>query len=550
LADSDVITKTPKPAKATDLNLDENATHELYLFDSEAADAACNFIECLRHVSGPLAGERFLLAPWQRQHTRSLFGWKRKDNGKRRFQVAYIEVPRKNGKTTWAAAIALYMTFADGEQGGQVYSAAKDLEQACLCYDTALAMVEDHPFLSQVAKIRKMPKSINDPTTRTKYKPLAGKSIPGTGFSPSGIIFDELHEQSDRLLWDKLQSGRGARSQPLTVALTTAGFDRSSVCWTLHQKARDIIDGKAQDDKFYPVIYAADEDDDWTDPDVWRKANPNFGTSMRDDYLFDEFETTKTEPDYVNTFRRWYLNQWTGQDKQWISLHEWDDGAEDERLWDEFAGRPCWCGLDLSNVRDATAFVMVFHDHRFEPVDGRRRYVALPTIWTPRTPGTKRDAQDTRQLQNWALKGSVRTDAGEKDISMDSMEEHICTLREKYDIEEIAFDPYHARGLVESLENRGFAMAKFAQTPANYTQGCKELEVLIGRGDLRHDGNECMRWMVGNAAKREDSSGNIKPDKGASGDKIDGLVSLIMGLSLAMRVNQGSMYETPGAMLF
>ena len=286
----------------------ENPTPEFH-FDENAANIAVLFFErFLHHSKGEWAGRPFQLEQWQKdQVIRPLFGWKRAD-GTRRYRRAYIEIPRKNGKSTLGAAIALALLYIDSEPGAEVYSAASDREQAAIVFNEARAMVETSPELLRRSKPFR--RSIVVPGTRSSYRVLSADAPHQHGLNAHGIVFDELHTQPDRELWDVLNTSTGARRQPLVVMLTTAGYDRESICWEQHEYARQILQGIVQDDSFFACIYGAEESDDWLDPATWRKANPNLGVTISLDYLEGEARRAQISPAYQNTFRRLHLNQW------------------------------------------------------------------------------------------------------------------------------------------------------------------------------------------------------------------------------------------------
>src|SRR5437867_9476418 len=334
-----------------------SARKSRFWFDEEAAERACSFFEdMLVHVKGEWAGQPFVLEPWQRDIARSLFGWKRRD-GTRRYRIAYIEVPKKNGKSTLVAGIGLYLLTADGEQGGEVYSAAADREQAAIVFSTAKSVVQASPELA--ARCETYHRSIVVPRTGSSYKVLSADVPTKHGLNPSGILFDELHAQPNRELWETLVTGGAARRQPLVVAITTAGYDRQSICYELHDHAVKVRDGIIHDDAFLPVIYAADEAGDWTDPKVWKKANPSLGVSVKVDFIREECERAKENPRKQNSFRRLHLNQWTEQSTRWIDMGVWAEcaGAVDAEA---LQGRICYAGLDLSSTTDLSAFVLLF----------------------------------------------------------------------------------------------------------------------------------------------------------------------------------------------
>lgn len=512
-------------------------------FSEQRADEVCLFLEALPHVKGPRAGEKLKLEPWQRDFVRKAFGTLNLD-GSRRYRECYMEIGRKNGKTFLAAGIALYLLLADGEMGAEVYSAATTRDQASESYDAAVAMVNRTPWLSKVCRVFRSPKRIYVESTGSKYEPLASAEGPIHGKNPHGIIFDELHKQKTRGLWDALHTGRGARRQPFSLAITTAGHDRSSICWEQHQKAVATLNGTLDEPQFLPVLFAADPADDWTAEATWRKANPNYGVSIYPEFLAAECEKAKRSAAFENTFRNLYLCQWVEQAIRWLKLDEWDAGREDID-WSDFDGAPAWCGMDLSSTRDVTAFVTVFREDE--------RFYVRPKLWIPSEPITPRAEHDQRALRNWAGRGWIDETSG-NEVDYGEVMEYIDRECQRFDVRTIAFDPWHSPALIQRMNDAGFDQSKwrkFGQTIGNFAGPCRELERLLGAGLLRHDGNEVLRWMASNVAAKVDSSGNVRPDKGKSGEKIDGIVAMLMALGASMAdegafIESGSLFYSGG----
>jgi phage terminase large subunit-like protein len=513
-----------------------------YEFKEELAERAIRFFRTqLRYVEGRRAGQPFLLEEWQERILRDLFGWVRED-GTRRYRIAYIEVPRKNGKSTFAAGIALYLLLCDGEERPQVYSCAGDRGQASIVFSVAREMVNaGSARLQGMAELRQY-KILN--TKRGGwYEATSSEGYTAHGRSPHGIIFDELHTQPNRVLWDTMLSGRGAREQPLVVAITTAGHDRSSICWEMHQRAKAAIANPEADPTFYGVIYGADAGEDWMDEEVWRKANPNLGVSVSLDFLREECQAAKDNPAHENVFRNLYLNQWTEQAVRWIPMHLWDACRQD---FDEsdMEGQLCYAGLDLASTRDANALALLFPQS-----DGS--YRVLPYFWIPEKSKSDRTHQDRRQLLNWAAKGLVETTPGNV-TGYYQLANSLAELRKRFDIQCCAFDPWSpAQAFVQIATNEcGFDVDWFRewrQTIGNFAAPSKEFERLVAGGKLNHNGNPVLRWMVENVAAKRDSNDNIKPDKEASADKIDGIVATIMALGLAIVEPEPYTFE-PGSL--
>jgi phage terminase large subunit-like protein len=501
-----------------------------YFFDEVAADRPIRFIEKFcTHTKGPMGGKPLILEPWQRDIVRTAFGWKRKADGLRRYRVVYVEVPRKNGKSTLASGLALYLTIGDKEPGAKVFSCAGTRDQASLVFDDAAQMVAQCDALKERLKIKKTIKLMTSdrakkPSDRgtLEYKAISADAFNAHGLNPSGIIFDELHVQKTRDLWDAMQTGTGAREQPFTFAVTTAGTNRASVCYEIHQHALRVRDGIVKDDSFLPAIFGADEDDDWTDPKVWAKANPNLGVSIRPEFLESECERAMKMPAYENTFRTLYLNQWVGQSTRWIPMRDWD-ACKGDTSDDELLGKTCFAGLDLASTRDTTSLSLVFP----KPEGG---YIVRSFCFIPQEAANDRARVEQAQVK-W-LGGDVTLTNGNV-CDYDAVRGKLLALREKYYIQGIAIDPWNSTQLSTNLMQDGFRVFKHSQSIGAMTSPCKLFETLVCSHQLEHNGDPLLRWMVSNVAKIEDSSGNIKTDKAKSADKIDAVVATIMALGAA-----------------
>lgn len=346
-------------------------------YDKAAADYAVSFIECLCHTKGTWAGEPFELIDWQEQIIRDLFGTL-KPNGYRQFNTAYIEIPKKQGKSELAAAVALLLTCGDGEERAEVYGCAADRQQASIVFEVAADMIRMCPALNKRCKILSATKRIIYLPTNSFYQVLSAEAYSKHGFNIHGVVFDELHTQPNRKLFDVMTKGSGdARMQPLYFLITTAGTDTKSICYETHQKAKDILEGRKHDSTFYPVIYGAEVDDDWTDPKVWKKANPSLGITVGIDKVKAACESAKQNPAEENSFRQLRLNQWVKQAVRWMPMEKWDDCSFDFTP-EDLKGRVCYGGLDLSSTTDITAFVLVF-----PPTEEDEHYYILPYFWIP-----------------------------------------------------------------------------------------------------------------------------------------------------------------------
>ena len=414
-------------------------------FDLAAARHAIDFFGFLRHSKGEWAGEPFTLAPWQAFLVGSLFGWKR-DDGLRRFRTAYCAVPRKNGKSTTSAGIGLYLLVADGEQGAEVYSAATTRDQARIVFDEAKRMVATSPALRR--RVELLINNLHVAASASRFMPLSSDSSTMDGLNVHGAIIDELHAHKTRGVVDVLDTATGARRQPLLFEITTAGYDRHSICFEHHDYSIKVLDGVLQDDSWFAYIAAADEDDDWTDAKVWRKANPNFGISVKEDDLARKAEKAIALPGAQNAFRRLHLNQWTEQAERWIDMAAWDacDAPVDlERL----RGRPCFGGLDLSTTTDVTALAWVFPP---TPDDGLWR--VLSRYFVPAENLRRRAERDRVPYDLWAGQGFIEATAGNV-VDYGAIEQRIFADAALFQVREIAYDPWNATHIALRLQDRG-----------------------------------------------------------------------------------------------
>lgn len=541
-------------------------------YDKDAADYAVGFIECLCHTKGTWAGKPFELIDWQEQIIRDVFGTL-KPNGYRQFNTAYVEIPKKMGKSELAAAVALLLCCGDNEERAEVYGCAADRQQASIVFEVAADMVRMCPALSKRVKINASMKRMIFLPTNSFYQVLSAEAYSKHGFNIHGVVFDELHTQPNRKLFDVMTKGSGdARMQPLYFLITTAGTDTHSICYETHQKAKDIIEGRKIDPTFYPVIYGAEETDDWTDPKVWKKANPSLGITVGIDKVKAACESARQNPAEENSFRQPRLNQWVKQAVRWMPMDKWNRLAaggmprgsscktEDnysritpeesmklvKQMEKNLQVRVCYGGLDLSSTTDITAFVLIF-----PPEDENDKYYILPYFWIPEDNIDLRVRRDHVPYDLWERQGFLKTTEGNV-VHYGFIENFIEELGTKYNIREIAFDRWGAVQMVQNLESMGFTVVPFGQGFKDMSPPSKELMKLTLEQKLAHGGHPVLAWMMDNIFIRTDPAGNIKPDKEKSTEKIDGAVATIMALDRAIR-NLGnstdSVYDERGLLI-
>ena len=509
-------------------------------YDVEAADRAVRFFQvCLCHVKGKKwAGKPIILEPWQADIIRTLFGWMN-DHGTRRYRECYIEIPRKNGKTTLVAGIGLYMLLCDDEQGAEIYSAASDRDQASLAFNIAASMIRKNPLLSERIKVLDSVKRAVVKSTDSFYRAIPCDVEGSHGYNAHAVLADELHTwiNGDEF-YDVLHTSTGAREQPLTLAITTAGYDRHSLCWKMRQKAERVRDGKDKDPAFLPVIYSAPDDADWTDPKVWAAANPNLGVSVSEEYIARECSKAQENPAAENTFRRLHLNQWTSQKTRWLPMDLW---AKCGGATSDHAGKVAYGGLDLASTTDITAWVLLF------PREGG--YDVLCKFWIAEDRMHEIERTDRVPYTQWVREGWVTALPGAA-ITYEFIEKQILDDAKLYDLRQVGYDPWNAEQTRQRLESQGVTMVQLRQGVPTLGEPTKELERLVRTETINHGDNPVLNWMAENVEVRTDTNGNIKPirpEHNASGKKIDGIVALIMAISLGMvHRDTTSVYEQEG----
>ena len=508
-------------------------------YDAEKADRAVRFIENLKHTKGRWAGKRFWLLPWQEQIIRDVFGIV-DAHGNRQFRTAYVEIPKKNGKSELAAAVALYLLYADNEPSAEVYGAAADRQQASIVFDVARQMVDMTPALVKRSKIMAAGKHIVNYSNGGYYQVLSAEVGTKHGLNVSGLVFDELHSQPNRQLYDVLTKGSGdAREQPLYFLITTAGTDRESICYEVHMKALDLLKATKIDPSFYPVVYGLADDQDWNDEANWYQANPSLGYTIKIDRVRDAYKDALENPAEENVFRQLRLDQWVGSSVAWIPEHVYDKG-DIPIDFEKLKGRDCYAGLDLSSTSDITAFVMVF-----PPEAEGENYIVLPHFWLPRETLQLRVRRDHVPYDVWEKQGLFYITEGNV-VDYNFVRKTINELGKEYHICEIGVDRWNATQLITDLDGDGFVMVPIGMGFKDMSPGMKELYKLLLEGKITHGGNPILRWMAGNVVAEIDAAENIKPSKKKATEKIDGIVALIMGLDRCIRHEMtGSVYDDP-----
>ena len=514
-------------------------------YDKKKADRAVTFIENLCHTKGKWAGTPFWLLPWQEQLIRDIFGIVKPD-GNRQFRTVFVEICKKIGKSELAAAVALYLLYADNEPSAEVYGAAADRQQASIVFDVAKQMVEMSPALMKRSKLMGATKRIVNYGNAGYYQVLFAEVGGKHGFSVRGLVFDEIHTQPNRQLYDVLTKGSSdARQNPLHFIITIAGNDRHSIAYELHTKAVDILEGRRVDPTFYPVVYGLKDDEDWEDETNWYKVNPSLGYTVDVERLRDAYREAKQNPADEITFKWLRCNMWVSSTVAWIPDAIYMRGNEAIDMA-SLEGRDCYAGLDLSSTGDITALVLIF-----PPRDEDEKFVLLPYFWIPEETIPRRVKANSVPYDIWEKQGHLLATEGNV-IHYDFIEKFICDLAEKYHILEIAVDRWNATHMIQNLEDAGFTMVPFGQGFASMSTPTKEFYRLLMEGQIVHAGHPVLRWMAGNVVIETDAAENIKVTKAKSKEKIDGIVASIMALDRCLRnqgEQQGSVYDQRGILI-
>lgn len=497
-----------------------------YTFDHDKAERVCRFIELLPHIKGEWAGTNIVLEPWQCFILTTVFGWV-DHRGNRRFKSAYVEVPRKNAKSTLTSGVALYCLTADREEGAEVYSAATTRDQARIVFNDAKRMVERCAGLRANAGVKTSAHAVYIDRTAASFKALSrdqGGNLDGLNVHFACV--DELHAHKTRDVWDVLETATGARRQPLLWAITTAGFNRSGICYEQRSYVLKILSGSVFDDEYFGVVYTIDEDDDWTSPESWRKANPNWDVSVIPEDIARKARKAMEMSTATNNFLTKHLNVWVNADTAWMDMRAWDACADAALMPDQFSREPCWAGVDLSSKIDIAAKVDLFR----RDIDGISHYYAFGRYWLPEE--TIENSTNS-QYQGWSIDGLLTATPGNI-IDIDEIEREIREIASLYQVECVAYDPFQATQMAGHLVNEGVPMVEVRPTVANFSEAMKELEALVLAGRFHHNGDPILTWMVSNVVCHRDAKDNIYPRKELPENKIDGVIALLMALNRAL----------------
>lgn len=524
----------PYVRKAAKRHLGDLQHSKSFYFDEGAADHVFDFFRYLRHIKGEWANNPVELEPWQKFIVGSLFGWKRYDDETRRYRTAYVEVPRKNGKSTLISGIGLYLLAADMEGGAEVFSAATKKDQAKIVFDDARRMSQRSPVLKN--HVSSVQNNLSMEITASKFEPLGADSDTMDGLNVHGALVDELHAHKTRKVWDVLETATGARTQPMIIGITTAGFNRYSICYEQKEYSEKILNKVLNDDSYFSYMSGIDEDDDWSDENTWKKANPNYGISVKADDLERKVSKAKAMPAALNNFLTKHLNVWTSQEEKWISIESWKASAGKLPKTD---GQSCFMGIDLASKTDLTAAVMLFPQEDDS-------YVVKPHFFIPEEAMYEAIEKQSLPYDVWERDGYLTATPGNV-IDYEFLKSYINKMARQYNIEEIAFDPWNSSQIAVDLQNDGHKLVEVRQGYKSLSEATKELEALVLSKRLIHGDHPVLTWNMDNLVVTTDPAGNIKPDKAKATQKIDGAVAMITGLSRAILSKQGgSIYNVRG----
>lgn len=492
-----------------------------YFYDEASGDMVCQFVELMPHIKGKWAGEGLKLEAWQIFIICNVWGWLRKDDGTRRFRTSYTEVARKNGKSSMSSPLGLYMAFADGEGGAEVYSAATNKDQAKIVFNDAQTMAKRSDNFRQAYNVDVSAHSVYCEATSSMFQAIASDDNSLDGKNIHFAIIDELHAHKTRGVYDVLETATGSRTQPLIWNITTAGSNRAGICYEIRTYLTKILENIIEDDTFFGIIYTLDKDDDWTSEDAWKKANPNYGVSVFPDDMQRLCQKAKEMPSAQNNFLTKRLNVWCNADAAWMNMIEWNACNLHDVNFDDFAGIPCWVGIDLATKNDVAAVEFLFYDGSMFHCKG--------LYFLPEDTVEERSLRTTAHYSGWAKEGKFILTPG-KTISFEYIIEELEAILPKFDVRMIGYDPWQATMFAKEMESKGFKMYEYRNTVANMSEPMKQLEALILDRKLNHGGDKVLEWMISNVVAHIDKKDNIFPNKERAENKIDGVVALIMAL--------------------
>lgn len=497
-----------------------------YYFDEKEASLVCRFIELLPHTKGQLAGQKIRLEPWQVWILTTIFGWRRRADGGRRFRRVYIEVPRGNGKSCLSSGVALYCLLADQEPGAEVYSFATTRDQAGIVFGDAKRMAQQTPSLCKHFGLEILAHSLYVESTNSTFQAKSAEGSTLDGLNTHLAIIDELHAHKTRAVYDVVETSLGKRKNSLMWVITTAGFDTSGICYEVRTMVRNVLNRSVVDESQFGIIYGLDEGDDWKSLAALEKANPNWGVSVMPEVVTSLQKKAIAIPSAAGNFMTKHLDVWCSAASGWMNMPAWNKCAREELRREDFEGEPCYIGLDLGSKSDMTAKVLMFPR---EDRDGRTYFVTFADFYLP---SRAIETSPNSQYRGWVEQGLIRVTEGAM-TDFNVVEEDIREDLSRYSVQSIAYDPWQATQLISSLEDSGAPLVECRMTVQQISEPMKTLEALVLDGRIQHDGNPCLTWMMGNVVAKVDAKDNIFPRKERYEQKIDGPVAMIIALSAA-----------------
>lgn len=526
-------------------DLDRWAEDGPYRFDQDRANSHCRFIELLPHVKGEWAnrGETLTLVPWMAFIHTTVFGWVHRESGNRRFRAVYEEMARKNAKSTRLSATSLYMLAGDGEAGPECYSAATTRDQAKIVFQIGKSMVRKSPDMQKALNLKTWAHAITNEKADGTFQALSADAHTLDGLNPSFSAIDELHAHKSRGVYDVLESATPARAQPLLWTITTAGFDRASICWEVRTYITKVLQGLVEDETYFGVIFTIDEEDEWEDETCWPKANPNLGVSVDLGNLQRLARKASETPAARSNFLTKHLCVWVSADQAWMDMEKWSKCGRKGLDANEFASLDCYIGIDLASRNDLAAMVLLFvdkveRDGKFRPV-----YYTFGRYWLPEETV---ESSANAQYRGWADSGVITATPGNT-IDFGYIEDELIEVCSKFNVREIGFDPWQAAQFSQRMLARGLPMVEIPPTVRNFSEPMKDLQALVLEQDITHAADPCLTWQVSCVVAHLNPRGDIYPRKETPQQKIDGVVALIMALARATLSNlKPSVYEGRG----
>ena len=508
------------------------------MYDEHKAKRVINFIEKITtHTKGELARKPFILEPFQKEVIRDIFGNVNED-GLRITREAFLFWPRKNGKTNFLAALGLYLLVADNEPGAEIIVCAADRGQAGMIHEIQKQMVLQSPLLMDKVKVYRNSIVAKDGSF---IQARSADADTAHGYNAHAVLFDELHSQPNRELYDVMKTASGARRQPLFFSISTAGSNKQSICYEVYDYAKKVRDGIIEDDTFYPHIFEADAEADIQNPDTWRMANPGYGVTIKEDYIEAQAKKAKALVTYENTFRRLHLNQWTTSEVRWVSDEDFMSCSEDYGI-EDLKGRDCYAGLDLASTEDLTAFVLIF-----PPLYEGEPFKTLVWSWVSEAAVDRRQGKSGADYNNFIANGELDVTPGNV-TDYGYITKIIYEVAELFNIRAIAFDRWNSSSLIAELAEEGLPVEPYGQGFASMSPAIKQLEIWLRSNQIAHNGNRLLRWCVSNVQAKSDPAGNLKFDKSKSSDKIDVAQAWAIAVGIWLTKhrsddNDGSIYD-------